>query len=374
MNKIGALVLVGGEGKRLKGLTMSKAKPYVSFFGKYRLIDFTLSALSLSHIYEVSLITQYQPLELIKYVGNGSAWDLNADSNGVAFLTPHSQSDGNIVLQKGTANAILSEIDYISKLDVDYILILSGDQVYREDFKAVLDEHIKNKASVTILSYDLDDKKELSRFGILEMTKSGRVTGFEEKPEHPKSNHISMGIYLFNKETLLKYITLADKLTDFGRDLIPYIISQNERVYAFKHEHIFFDLGTVDGLYKSNMYFLDNLDEMRDSHQNKVYSKPMNYPPHLIKSTATIKNSIIADGALIKGEINHSVISFEVFVGLNTKIKDSVILPGCKIGDNTEIVNAILDEDMIIPDNTTLVFDKPTLVDRFNFKDGVFNE
>ncbi len=374
MNKIAALVLVGGEGKRLKGLTINKAKPYVSFFGKYRLIDFTLSSLSFSHINDVSLITQYQPHELIKYVGNGSAWDLNADSNGIAFLTPHSASDGSIVLQKGTANAILSELDYIKNLDVDYILILSGDQVYKEDFKAVLDSHIKNKASLTILSYDLEDKKELSRFGILEIAKNGRITGFEEKPLNPKSSHISMGIYLFNKDTLLKYITLADKLTDFGRDLVPYIISQNERVFAYKHNSIFFDLGTVDGLYNSNMYFLDNHDKIKNSHEKKIYSKPMNYPPHLIKSTAIVKNSIIADGALIKGSVTHSVISFDVYVGLNTKIKDSVILPGCKIEDNSTIINAIIDEDMLIPSGTSLVFSNPTLVDRFNFKDGLFNE
>lgn len=373
MNKIGALVLVGGEGKRLKGLTKNVAKPYVSFFGKYRLIDFTLSSLSMSHISDVGLITQYKPFELMKYIGNGSNWDLNIDSNGISFLTPHATGD-SLTIQKGTANAVLSEIDYVKSIDAEYILILSGDQVYRMDFREVLDFHKKNNASLTIISYEYENKKDLSRFGIIEADDKGRIKSFEEKPKKPKSNLVSMGIYLFNKSTLLKYITLADKLTDFGKDLIPYIISHEKKVYTFKNNRIFFDLGTVESLFNANMFFLDNFELAKDTHTEKVYSKPLNYPPHIIRGLSDVKESLVSDGVIINSsKVYHSVISLGSKVKKGSNISYSVILPDAVIGENSVIKNAIIDEGLTINDNSTLVFSEPTLVDKYSYKDGKYN-
>jgi len=368
---LSAIVLVGGRGERLKELTNKKSKPYVSFFGKYRIIDFPLSSLSFSNVKDISLLTQYEPYELMKYIGSGDDWDLNYSNEGITYMTPYLSKENEMSYQKGTADALLTQIENIKKIKSDYILILSGDQIYEIDFNECLKEHIKNNASLTIITKDLDKEKEdLTRFGIVEYDDDFRITGFIEKPENPKTNHISLGMYIFNKELLLKYLPLASKLVDFGSDLIPYIINNNEKVYACKHDGFFMDLGTIESLYQGNMFFLDN-DNLINERGSifKVYSKTFDYPPTYIGSNTAVVKSIISQGSVIYGSIKHSIISLNVRIGDGSKVKDSVILPNVTIGKNVKLKKVIVDEFTEIKDDTILEFDEVTVITNNYFKD-----
>lgn len=365
MDKVCALILVGGRGTRLKSLTEGKSKPYVSFMGKYRIIDFPLSALSHSHIFDIGIITQYEPFELMRYIGSGSTWDLDAFNRGVSFLTPYSKDNEKIELQKGTADAVRMQKNYIDFIGADYVLILSGDQIYKIDFRDVLEKHIENKAKLTILTYKHEKTEDLSRFGILSYDENYKVTSFEEKPEKPKSNNISMGIYLFNKDFLLEYLDKnPDKLIDFGKDLIPYILKKSDDVYAYPYNGLFFDVGTVESLYEANMYFLDRpgiLSPHGDS--LKIYSKPLDYYPCLIREGATVHKSIISDGSIVYGSVSHSVISYKDYIGRGAVINDSIILPSVYIEEDVKLKYAVVNENLRIKKGSKLVFNKPTLVD-----------
>ena len=364
MKELSAIVLVGGRGSRLQGLTKNKSKSYVSFMGKYRIIDFPLSSLSNSGVEEVGLITQYEPYELMRYIGSGSSWDLDYYNAGVSFLTPY-EAMNSVVYQKGTANAVLSQIDFIKSLESKYVLILSGDQIYKIDFREILEEHKKNNAELTIISKDIIDRKEdLSRFGIIEYDSNNKVLGFEEKPKKPKSNRISLGMYLFNRDFLLKYLEYADKLVDFGHDLIPFLISETDKVYSYDYKGRFMDVGTIESLYAGNMFYLEHPEILDNKGQKyKIYSHAYDYPPQSLYDNANIKFSSVSDGAIIDGTIIHSVISYGVIVDTNAYIKDSVILPNTKIGKNVKVENAIVDEGLVIENNRVLIFNKPTLVD-----------
>lgn len=365
MNEINALILVGGRGSRLKSLTKDKTKSFVSFFSKYRIIDFPLSSISYSNIKNTGIITQYQPFDLMKYIGGGASFDLHSSFGGISFLTPYENNENNLDFQKGTANACLNQIEYIKNSQSPYILILPGDQIYKIDFRKVLNEHKENKANLTIITTDINEKEELNRYGIIEYDESFRITGFTEKPDNPKTNHISLGMYLFNKDFLIKCLEKADVLVDFGHDLIPYILSNYSNIYAYKHDSYFYDLGTVDSLYKANMFFLDNIDFINKKGDDfKIYSRPLNYPPHIACSGSTIKNSIIGDASIIKGEVIHSVVSYKCTIEEGSMIKDSILLPKVKVGKNTKIENAIIDEGVCIKDNQTLIFDTPTIVEK----------
>lgn len=370
MGSMDAIILVGGRGLRLKSLTKNKTKSFVSFFGKYRIIDFPLSSLSNSQVKNVGILTQYEPYDLMRYVGSGSSWDLDVFNEGVSFLTPYESEENNIIFQKGTANACLSQIEYIKKSSAEYILILSGDQIYKMDFKEVLSEHIKHNAKLTIITADLDKEKDnLSRFGIIEYDASNRIISFEEKPKNPKSNHISLGMYLFNKDFLLKYLPKADTLCDFGKDLIPYIISESKDVYAFKHDSWFFDVGTVESLYNANMFFLEKPTEIAKKGDTfKVYSKPFDFPPNAIWHGGRVTDAIVSDACVVYGRVKHSVLSFKCKVDKGSKIEDSILLPKVFVGKNVKIKNAIVDEDLVIPDGMELVFDTPTIVDSSSLK------
>ena len=364
MDELSAIVLAGGRGSRLKSLTRDKSKSYVSFLGKYRIIDFPLSSISYSKIKETGIITQYEPYDLIRYIGSGEAWDLNYQDSGISFLTPFEANNSKeLVMQKGTANAILSQIEFIKRSSSKYFVILSGDQIYKMDFNKVLKFHIKNNSDLTIITQKYY-KDDLSRFGIAEVDENNRIISFKEKPLNPKSNIISLGIYLFNKDVLIKYLEYATTLVDFGSDLIPYIIEQNNNVYSYNYDGLFMDLGTIESLYQGNMYFLDNLELLNAEHKSqKIYSRPLYYTPMLIKKESSIKNSIISDGTLIKGEIVHSIISVGSTIDLNSKIIDSVIMPNVIVGKNVIIKNCVVDESITIPDNTVLDFDTITLID-----------
>ena len=364
MKELSAIVLVGGRGSRLHGLTKNKSKSYVSFMGKYRIIDFPLSSLSNSGVEDVGIITQYEPYELMRYIGSGSSWDLDYVNAGISFLTPY-EAKGSLIYQKGTANAVLSQIDFIRQTQSKYILILSGDQIYKIDFREMLEEHKKNGAELTIISKDITDESEdLTRFGIIEHDNNDKVLGFEEKPKKPKSNRISLGMYLFNKDFLLKYLEYADKLVDFGSDLIPFLIKETNNVYSYNYKGRFMDVGTVESLYRGNMFYLEHHEILDNKGQKyKIYSHAYDYPPQALGKNARIKNSVLTDGCMINGEITHSVISYGVVVDENANIIDSVILPNVKIGRGVTIKNAIVDEGLIIKDDMNLVFDEPTLVD-----------
>ena len=365
MNEMCALILVGGRGTRLKSLTIGKTKPYVSFMGKYRIIDFPLSALSHSHIFDVGIITQYEPFELMRYIGSGSTWDLDAFNRGVSFLTPFMTDKEKIEIQKGTAHAVKMQKSYIESIDSKYVLILSGDQIYKIDFRDVLEKHIENNAKLTILTYKHKKKEDLSRFGILTYDDNFKITSFEEKPSEPKSDNISMGIYLFNKDFLLEYVDkYADKLVDFGNDLIPYILKKSNDVYAYPYSGLFFDVGTVESLYEANMYFLDRpgiLSPHGDS--LKIYSKPFDYYPALIKDGAEVKKSSVSDGSIIYGSINHSIISYKNVIKKGAEVSDSILLPGVVVEEDAKIKRAVINENLRVKKGAKLIFDEPTLVD-----------
>lgn len=363
MKNISAILLAGGRGTRLQSLTHNKSKSYVSFLGKFRIIDFPLSSLSYSGIKSVGIITQYEPYRLMKYIGNGSSWDLDSFEEGISFLTPFESVNNEITIQKGTANAVLSQIEFIKHSKDEYFLILYGDQIYKIDFRNVLNEHIKNNACLTVLSTTIDTIEEAKRFGVIEKDENDRIINFEEKPDNPKTNNISLGIYLFNKETLLKYLPLANELVDFGKDLIPYILKRENNVFTYTHKGLFVDVGTIESLYDANMYFLDNPKVMDNKGLDfKIYSKPSIDAPIYISKEGKVINSILSDGVSIKGTIKHSLISLNVSVGDKSYIEDSIVMPDAKIGNNVRLKNAIVDEMKEIEDNTVLEFDKPTVV------------
>ena len=250
-----------------------------------------------------------------------------------------------------------------------YFIILSGDQVYKIDFMDCLNFHIKNNSELTIITkeYDGDD---LNRFGIAEIDSNRRIISFEEKPENPKSNNISLGIYLFNKDKLIEYLTLAEDLVDFGSDLIPYIIKNNKNVYSYNYDGLFMDLGTIESLYYGNMYFLDNPKLLENRHNPfKIYTRPSDYLPVIIRKGAKVKNASISDGAYILGDINHSVISFNVTIEEGASITDSVLLPGVTIKKGSKLKNVLVDEGTIIKENSILEFDTVTLIDNDYFKE-----
>lgn len=364
MNEICALILVGGKGKRLESLTKKTSKPYVSFMGKYRIIDFPLSSLSHSGVRDIGIITQYEPYDLMKYIGNGRDFDLDIFNKGVALLTPYTKDNNEIIMQKGTAHAVKTQIDFLKNSDSEYVLILSGDQIYKIDFSDVLENHIKNKADLTILTKELKEKKDLSRYGVLTFDKNHRINSFVEKPKNPKSSFISMGIYLFSKSFLSKYLNLTDNLTDFGHDLIPYLLEKSSNIYAYEYDGLFFDVGTIKSLYDANMYFLDNPLVLSPHGDNlKVYSKPLDYPPHFIAKGAKISESVVSDGSIVEGTIKHSVLSYRDKIMKNAIVEDSVVLPNVTIEEDSIIKNAIVSENLIIKKGSKLIFNEPTLID-----------
>ena len=359
-----AMVLVGGRGSRLEQITKHTAKPAVSFGGKFKLIDFVLSNLSNSNIDTCGIITQYEPHELMNYIGHGSTWDLDVNEGGIAFLTPYTSMDGQL-WQEGTAHAIFQHFKFIDQHNPEYVVILSGDHVYKMNYMNMIDEHIKNNADITISAFSV--AKNPQRFGILQTDKSGRVTNFEEKPEYPKSNLASMGVYVFNRHVLQDCLSQnLDNNLDFGNDIIPLALKNGKNVFAYRFNGYFRDVGTVESLYRANMDLIDNpqylkLHEYIDS---PVYTKSSNLPPHHIAKKCVINQSLISDGCLIYGDVYHSILSSGTVVGSNSIVKNSIIHRDVTIGDNTFIENAIVIEETNIPQNMILKFKKTTIIDQ----------
>lgn len=346
-----AMILAGGQGSRLGVLTKNIAKPAVPFGGKYRIIDFPLSNCSNSGIYTVGVLTQYKPLDLNSHIGIGDPWDLDRRDGGVSILPPYQEEKGGD-WYKGTANAIYQNIEFINRYDPEYVLILSGDHIYKMDYYKMLEFHKNNKSDATIAVIDVSIE-EASRFGIMNTREDNSIYEFEEKPNLPKSTNASMGIYIFNWSVLKKYLIEDEKdinsSNDFGKDIIPKMLESGKRLIAYPFDGYWKDVGTVESLWEANMDLLkiDNELNLYDG-QWKIYSQNQVRPAHYIGKNARVNNSLIVEGCIINGDIQNSVLSQGVYVGKNTLIRDSVIMPNVQIGDNVVIDKAIVGNDAII--------------------------
>ena len=343
--EIVAMILAGGQGSRLGVLTKSVAKPAVPFGGKYRIIDFPLSNCSNSGIYTVGVLTQYKPLELNAHIGIGNPWDLDRRDGGVSILPPYQKEKGGN-WYKGTANAIYQNIEFVDRYDPEYVLILSGDHIYKMDYSKMLDFHKKNNADATIAVIKVP-KEEASRFGIMNTNDDMSIYEFEEKPKNPKSTLASMGIYIFNWKTLKKYLKEdeLDKLSsnDFGKNIIPKMIDSNKKMFAYAFEGYWKDVGTIDSLWEANMDLISKGNGLNLYDEEwRIYSVNHSSPAQYIGVNAKVKNSLVVEGCHIEGEVNNSVIFQGVNIGKNSVVTDSVIMPNVTIGDNVTINKAII--------------------------------
>jgi glucose-1-phosphate adenylyltransferase len=339
------MLLAGGQGSRLGALTTKIAKPSVPFGGKYRIIDFALSNCVNSGLDTIGVLTQYQPLTLNSYIGDGKSWDLDRMYGGIQILPPYQRvADSEWYL--GTANSIYQNINFIDQYAPEYVLILSGDHIYKMDYSIMIDFHKEIDADCTISVIDVPIK-EASRFGILSSDDSGKIIDFEEKPKKPKSTQASMGIYVYKWSKLKKYLEIDDKTpgssSDFGKDVIPLMLSSNEKIYAYKFNGYWKDVGTIDSLWQANMDLLgENSFELSDDWI--IYSRHAEKPPHYVGKDAVINNSIVSEGAVILGAVENSIIFSGVIIGENAVVRDSVIMADVEINKNCVINYSIIDE------------------------------
>lgn len=352
-----AMLLAGGQGSRLYALTHKIAKPAVSFGGKYRIIDFPLSNCVNSGINTVGVLTQYQPLILNEYIGNGQPWDLDRNFGGVHILSPYQAKEGS-EWYKGTANAIYQNLYFIKRYNPEYVLILSGDHIYKMDYSAMLDFHIQNKADCTIAAIRVP-MEEASRFGILNTKKTGEIYEFEEKPKAPKNNLASMGIYIFKADKLYKYLEEDDKLegskNDFGGDVLPRMLSLGEKMMAYEFEGYWKDVGTIASLYDANMDLLGDTPNFDvDDRSWKIRSRNAIAPPHYISEKGRVVNSGIIAGCEIYGSVENSVLSHNVIVEEDAVVKNSVIFSGAVIKKGAVVENSIIDENVVIEENAVV--------------------
>ena len=345
-----AMLLAGGQGSRLKVLTEKTAKPAVPFGGKYRIIDFPLSNCVNSGIDTVGILTQYQPLELNEYIGNGQPWGLNKTHSCAQVLPPYERHDKKSGWYKGTANAIYQNIDFIDRFDPDYVVILSGDHIYKMDYAAMVRYHEKNNASCTIAVRNVP-LKEASRFGILNTNPDNSIYEFEEKPKKPKSTNASMGIYVFNWKVLREAL-IADEddeksSNDFGKNIIPGLLNAGHKMMAYNFDGYWKDVGTIDSLWEANMELLGKDPEfnIRGDERSKIYARNDAHPSSYIDSNAKIVNAFVAEGCEVYGTIRHSVISVGCTIGENALVEDSVVMPGVVIESGAIVRHAILGEN-----------------------------
>lgn len=348
-----AMILAGGQGSRLGALTKNVAKPAVPFGGKYRIIDFPLSNCVHSGINTVGVLTQYQPLELNRYIGNGNPWDLDRSHGGVYVLPPY-QSAKEGEWYKGTANAIYQNLSFLESFKPENVLILSGDHIYKMHYGEMLKAHKESGAAVTIAVMPVP-WEEASRFGIMNVDEEGTITDFEEKPAEPKSNLASMGIYIFTYEVLKKYLEADERdpssANDFGKNIIPTMLENGEKMVSFRFEGYWKDVGTIHSLWEANMDLVDQPPKFDLNDRSwSIYSRNMALAPHYVGQNAKITNSTVTEGCFIDGEIKHSVIFGGVELGEGSVVSDSVIMPGAKIGKNVVIEKAVIGADAVIGD------------------------
>ena len=353
-----AMLLAGGQGSRLKKLTEKIAKPAVSFGGKYRIIDFTLSNCSNSGIDTVGVLTQYEPHVLNEHIGNGSPWDLDRMNGGVTVLQPHTRKNDEGSWYKGTANAIYQNIQFIDKYSPEHVLILSGDHIYKMDYAKMLKFHIEKDADVTIGVFNVP-LKDASSFGIMNTNEDLSIYEFEEKPQNPKSTLASMGIYIFKWEVLKKYLIEDEKdpnsSNDFGKNIIPNLLKDKMKLYAYPFQGYWKDVGTITSFWDAHMDLLkpDNKLQLFDKSW-RIYTRQGIYPPLYVSEGSKIINSLVEKGCEIEGEITNSVIFPGVKIGKNTKVTNSVIMPNTIVEENVIINKAIIDQNVLIEKNTVV--------------------
>ncbi len=352
-----AMLLAGGQGSRLYALTQNVAKPAVPYGGKYKIIDFPLSNCINSGIDTVGVLTQYMPLVLHDYIGNGQPWDLDRDHGGVHTLPPYQTASG-AQWYTGTANAIYQNLSFIERYNPEYVLILSGDHIYKMDYSEMIDFHKKNNADCTIAVIDVD-KDEASRFGIMGVMPDGLVYDFEEKPKQPKSTLASMGIYVFNYDTLKSYLIQnemdKEASKDFGKNIIPSMLEHNERLFAYRFEGYWKDVGTIDSLWESNMDLLNpNVPLDLYDPSWKIYSRNPVAPPNYVGDNACIENSMVTEGTNIDGTVDSSIIFESVTIEKGAVVKDSIIMPGAYIHEGAVIEYSIIGEDSEIGKNAVI--------------------
>ena len=350
-----AMLLAGGQGSRLGVLTAKVAKPAVSFGGKYRIIDFPLSKCINSGVDTVGVLTQYQPLRLNAHIGIGIPWDLDRNIGGVTVLPPYEKSS-NSEWYTGTANAIYQNLEFMESYNPDYVLILSGDHIYKMDYEVMLDFHKEKNADVTIAAMPVP-MEEANRFGIVVTDGENRITAFEEKPENPRSNLASMGIYIFSWPVLRDALIQKkdEPGCDFGKHVIPYCFEQEKRMYAYEYSGYWKDVGTLGSYWEANMELIDIVPEFNLYEEYwKIYTNGGGLPPQYIAESAVVDRSIICNGAEIYGEVHNSVIGAEVTIGKGTVVRDSIIMQDSQLGENCVVDKAIIAENVKIGDGVTL--------------------
>lgn len=346
-----AMLLAGGQGSRLYALTQKVAKPAIPYGGKNRFIDFPLSNCINSGIDTVGVLTQYQPMVLNEYIGNGQPWDLDKMHGGVHVLPPY-QTAAGASWYEGTANAIYQNIAFIERYDPEYVIVLGGDHIYKMDYSKMLDYHIANQADSTIAVIDVP-RSEASRFGIMTCDDEGRIVDFTEKPKEPKSTLASMGIYVFTWSKLKKYLIENEMANtgskDFGKDIIPAMLANNERLFAYEFEGYWKDVGTLDSLWEANMDLLSpNVPLDLYDPDWKVYSRHNNMPPQYIGANAHVENSMITEGSVVDGTVDFSIISSGVTIEEGASVKYSIVMPGTTIKKGAVVEYAIIGEDCVI--------------------------
>ena len=354
-----AMLLAGGQGSRLHVLTRKTAKPAVPFGGKYRIIDFPLSNCVNSGIDTVGILTQYQPLELNEYIGNGQPWGLNKTHSCAQVLPPYERNDKKSGWFEGTANAIYKNIDFVDRFDPDYVVILSGDHIYKMDYNAMVDYHVKNNASVTIAVRNVP-LAEASRFGILNTNPDNSIYEFEEKPAKPKSTNASMGIYCFNWQVLREAL-IADEedpnsSKDFGKNIIPNLLNAGHKMMAYPFDGYWKDVGTIDSLWEANMELLGKNPEfdLRGGKRDTIYARNSALPSSYIDEDAKIVNSLVAEGCEVYGTVKHSVVSIGCTIGEGALVEDAVVMPGVVIEAGAIVRNCILGENSKVCKNAVV--------------------
>ena len=352
-----AMLLAGGQGSRLGVLTGKIAKPAVPYGGKYRIIDFPLSNCINSGIDTVGILTQYKPLELNDYVGSGKPWDLDRQNGGVHILPPYQGQKGGD-WYKGTANAIYQNLEFISRYDPQYVLILSGDHIYKMDYSKMISEHINNNAACTIAVLEVEPE-EASRFGIMNTNPDGSIYEFEEKPKNPKSNLASMGIYVFSWDKLKKYLTEDENNTnssnDFGKDIIPAMLNAKEKLMVYRFADYWKDVGTVDSLWEANLDLLNpkiNLDLSDEAW--KIYSRTNSLPPQYISKTSAVENSLVTDGCEVYGKLDYSILFENVTVEQGASVEYSLVMPGAVIKKGASVKYSIIAENVVVGEDAKI--------------------
>ena len=356
-DKMVAMLLAGGRGSRLFDLTKTIAKPAVHYGGKYRIIDFPLSNCANSDISTVGILVQYESVLLSSYASRSSTWGLDSKGKGVYVLPPREKDETGLSLYKGTADAIFQNIDFLDQEEATYVLVLSGDHIYKMNYDLMLDTHIKSNAEATIAVLEVD-KKDASRFGIMNCDKNDRVISFEEKPKEPKSNLASMGVYIFSYKTLRKMLKDDSKNQnsshDFGKNIIPEYLKNHLKVQAYRYKGYWKDVGTIESLWEANMDLLtDNPHYTLFDHNWKIYTDDVSNVPQIIGPNAKINNAYITQGAVVNGELTRSVIFSGVKIGEGSKVVDSVVMTNATVGENCKLYRCLVADDVKIPDNST---------------------